>query len=182
MIFYFQPNHHGSTMQQKVDNVTWLLREHQLEYTIKMFRSCVNYKTRDSSRSPTHWIRHRRSGQGEGIFLPPNPNKVFKYRCNTKEAERWSQFVSAHNPSMTKSPNDWIIFCGDGSAIWFLGLQSHTLLSPTETGYVAIPMFLRDVLPIMRVLCKIREASFWAISLTLNVYCKDVRTTWDPWN
>ena len=34
-------------------------------------------------------------------------------------------------------------------------------------------MFLRDVLPIMRVLCKIREASFGDISLTLNVYCKD---------
>ena len=45
---------------EMADNATWLLREHQLEYTIKMFRSCINYKTSDSSWSPTHWTLHRR--------------------------------------------------------------------------------------------------------------------------
>jgi hypothetical protein len=157
---------------ETVDNTTLRLREHHWEYTIKNYCSCITYKTRDSSRSPTHWIRHRGSGQGEGIFLPPTPNKVFKYRCKTKEADSWRLFVLARSPSTTKSPNDWIFFCSDESAIWFLELQSCTLLSPTETGYHAIPMFLLDVLLIMHILCKIREASFWAISLTLNVYCK----------
>ena len=91
---------HASEM---TDDATWLLREHQLECTIKMFCSCVNCKTSNSSRSPTHWTFHRRRVQDEVVFIHPNPNKVSKHFCNTKETGSWSQLESARNPSTTKS-------------------------------------------------------------------------------
>ena len=158
---------------ETVGSTTWLRREHHWKYTIKKFRYCIASKTRDFSRPPTYWMRHLRRGQNVGIFLPPTPDKVFKYHCNTKEAGSWSQAVSAHNPSTTESQNGWIIFCYDGSTIWFFRLQSHIFLSPTEAGqHVAIPLLLRDVLPIMRLLDKLMERKCWAIGKTPNVYCK----------
>ena len=48
-----------------------------------------------------------------------------------------------------------------------------TYITVTNWNWIRCPMFLREVLAIMRVLCKIRKASCWAISLTLNLYCKD---------
>ena len=141
---------------EMVDNATWLLREHQLEYTIKMFHSCINYETRDSSKTPTHWVLHRRIVQDEGIFLHPNPDKVFKYHCNTNEAGSWSQCMSARNPNTTESQIGWIISCFDWPTIWFFRLQPHMFLSPTEDCYATVPMSLRDVLPIICLLDKIR--------------------------
>ena len=104
---------------ETVGNTTWLCREHHWKYTIKHYRFCIASETRDFSRSPTYWMRHLRRGRDVRIFPPPTPDKVFKYHCNTKEAGSWSQAVSAHNPSTTKSQNGWIIFCYDGSTILF---------------------------------------------------------------
>ena len=140
-----------------VGSTAWLRRENHWKYTYKHDCFCIASETRDFSRSPIYWMRHLRRGQNVGIVLPPTPNMVFKYHCNTKDAGSWSQAVSAHNPSTTKSQNGWIIFCYDGSTIWFYRLQSHIVLSPTEAGHVAIPMFLRDVLPTMGLLNKVRE-------------------------
>ena len=109
---------------ETVDHATWLLREHHWEYTIKNYCFCITCKTRVSLRPPTHWIRHRRSGRDEGSFLPPNPNKVFKYHCNTKEAGSRIHFVSARDQSTTGSQIRWIIFGSNWSTIWFFK-RSH---------------------------------------------------------
>jgi hypothetical protein len=127
---------------EMADDATWLLRKHQFEGTTKMYRFNVNCKTSDYSRSPTHWTSHRSKVQDESVCIHPNPNKVSKHLCNTKETESWSQIASARNPNTTKPQIGCILSCFDWYTVCFFRLQPHILLPQTEDDYVTMPMFL----------------------------------------
>ena len=99
-ITYTKPSRQHQATRMS-NNVTWLLREQQLENVIKTRRSYVNFEKCKYSKPPTHWALQFRIVQVEGVFMHPNPNKL--------------------------------------------------------SGYVTVPICLRDVLPIMRFLDKTRE-------------------------
>ena len=56
--------------------------------------------------------------------------------------------------------------------IWASKLQSQVVLSITEAEYIAMSMALRDVIPIMELMTKLRERNFKVICTQPQVYCK----------
>ena len=111
--------------------------------------------------------------QDIGICFAPNPDKGFECYCDTDFSCNWNKDVAAHDPSTAKLQSGWIIFYTGSPIIWASKIQSQIALSTTEAEYIALSMFLGDVLPSMFLLDKMRECKFQVMICTVpHVYCK----------
>ena len=107
-----------------------------------------------------------------GIRFSPNPSKGFECYCDANFAGNWNKAGAAHDPSTAKSRSGCIIFYAGCPIIWASKLQSQVALSTTEAEYIALSMSLRDALPIMFLLDKMRDKGFQVICMAPHVYCK----------
>jgi hypothetical protein len=64
------------------------------------------------------------------------------------------------------------VFYAKCPIIWASKLQSQVALSTTEAEYIAMPMALRDVIPIMELLEEMQARHFQVICTHPVVYCK----------
>jgi hypothetical protein len=77
-ITYTKPSrqHHATRIS---NNVTWLLREQQLEDVIKTRRSYIIFEKYKCSKPSTHWALQFRIVQVVCVFTHPNPSKLSDY-------------------------------------------------------------------------------------------------------
>jgi hypothetical protein len=87
-------------------------------------------------------------------------------------AGNWNQSLVPFDPSMAKSRSGWIVFYAGCPVIWASKLQSQVAMSTTEAEYITMSQSLRDVLPIMFLVNKIKTHGFNVISTIPNIFCK----------
>ena len=169
MISYFpQPNHHGCAMQQE-----WLTMPHGCLGSINCNTSSKCFILVSTTRQGTPQGHQHTGYCTAGVF---EMKISFSIQIQTRFLntiaipKRQGAGVLARDPSTAESQIGWIISCFDWPTIWFFRLQPHMFLSPTEDCYATIPMSLRDILPIIRLLDKIRERKSQTICMTPTVY------------
>ncbi|KAL7475208.1 hypothetical protein ACHAW6_001132, partial [Cyclotella cf. meneghiniana] len=107
-----------------------------------------------------------------GLHFKPDASKGFQCYCVTDSAGNWNKEFAATDPSTAKSRSGWIVFYAACPLIWTSKLQSLVVLSMTEAEYIAMPMALHDVIPLMELIKEMREHKFdIAINLPY-MYCK----------
>jgi hypothetical protein len=107
-----------------------------------------------------------------GLKFKPDPKKGFKCYCDTDFSGNWNREFAPVDPSTAKSRSGWIIFYTGCPVSWASKLQSQVALSTTEAEYIAMSQALRDIIPIMNQLQKMRERNFKGICIEPYVYCK----------
>eukprot|EP00804_Cyclotella_cryptica_P014903 CCRYP_017891-RA/>CCRYP_017891-RA protein AED:0.30 eAED:0.30 QI:0/-1/0/1/-1/0/1/0/244 len=108
-----------------------------------------------------------------GLKFRPNQSKGFECYCDADFAENWNKDFSQHDPSTAKSRSGWVIFYARCPIIWASKLQSQVALSTNKAEYIAMSMALRDVIPTMELMTKLRERNFKVICTQPQVYyCK----------
>jgi len=107
------------------------------------------------------------------VCFSPNSSKVLECYCDANFSDNcWNKELAAYNPSTAKPWSVWVIFYTGCPIVWASKLQLQVALSTTESKYIAPSMSLRDVLPIMFLLDKMREINLQVICTALHFYCK----------
>jgi hypothetical protein len=107
-----------------------------------------------------------------GLHFKPDPNKGFECYCDADFSGLWDKAFAPADPSTSKSQSGWIIFYAGRPVSWASKLQSQCALSTTKAEYIAMSQALRDVIPIMGLLQKMREQDFTVLCAKPHVYCK----------
>jgi hypothetical protein len=127
------------------------------------------------TRSSTWYlVRYLKKTQGLGLKFKPDPKKGSKCYCDVDFSGNWNGEFAPVDPSTAKSQSRCIIFYPGCPVSWASKLQSRIALSTTEAEYIAMSQALRDVIPIMNLLQKMRERNFKVVCMEPYVYCKVV--------
>ena len=94
------------------------------------------------------------------LCFKPDPMKGFQSYCDADFAGNWNKQFAATDFSIAKSRSGWIIFYAGCPIIWASKLQSSIVLLAMDTEYISMSMALRDVIPLMELINKMRDQKF----------------------
>jgi hypothetical protein len=95
-----------------------------------------------------------------GLKFKPDPKNGFKCYCDADFSGNWNREFAPVDPNTAMSQSRWIIFYAGCLVSWVSKLQSQIALSTTKAEYITMSQALRDVIPIMNLLQKMREQNF----------------------
>jgi hypothetical protein len=107
-----------------------------------------------------------------GLRFKPDPTSGFECYCDADFAGNWHKDFAMYDPSTAKSRSGWVIFYAKCPIIFASRLQTQVALSTTEAEYIALSTALRDVIPIMELMDKMRNCGHKVVCEEPIVYCK----------
>eukprot|EP00957_Ditylum_brightwellii_P067174 5098618-Ditylum_brightwellii.AAC.1 len=107
-------------------------------------------------------------------MLSPDKEQSFEVYADADFIRNWHKGIAAEELSTTKSRSGYIM-CYDGFlVIWASKLQTQVSLSTCEAEYIALSMALRDLIPIMQLLEKMKTKGFNVVSTVPMVHYKAI--------
>jgi len=116
--------------------------------------------------------RYLMATRGLDIRFQPDPTRGYKGCCHIDFSGNWNKSLAAKDPATSKSRSGCIIFYAGCLIIWASILWSQVALFITKAEYIALSMSLRDVLPIMLLIKKMRERGHAVTCTEPHVFCK----------
>jgi len=94
------------------------------------------------------------------MILDPTESKSFEVFADADFAGNWNPLTAQDDPSTAKSRTGFVITYGACPILWVSKIQTCMSLSTTEAEYIALSQSLRDAIPIMQLLQKLKDQGF----------------------
>ena len=83
----------------------------------------------------------------------------------------WNRRTAHLDPVTAKSRTGFVIRFADCPLTWGSKLQTETALSTTEAEYIALSTALREAIPLMNLMCKVRLCKLAVLPQKGKVHC-----------
>jgi hypothetical protein len=106
-----------------------------------------------------------------GIICHPNNESVTCY-ADASFAGEWDKSIAQEVVDTARSHTGFVVMYANCPIMWSSKLQTEFALSATEAKYVALSQSLREVIPTLEVLHKLKESNFAYNDDIPTVHCK----------
>ena len=117
----------------------------------------------------------------KGLILKPDSLSSFECWGDSDFTGNWRPQDAPHDSMTSKSRAGWVIQFAGCRLTWAAKVQTIMTLSTTEAEYVALPMSLREVNPLMGLLKEIKQQDFEVQIDPPSVHCKVFEDTVELW-
>ena len=118
-----------------------------------------------------HICRYLKGTRDKGIIMKPDPKQSFKVHVDADFVGNYNKNTSIEDISTSKSRTGYVISYAGCPLIWSSKLQTQVALSTTEAEYIALLQALRETIPIMNLIKKLKKRNIDVYSTSPKIYC-----------
>ena len=172
-------NIHGECHDDSFHYRSVIGRLNYLEKCMRPDISCAVHQCAHFSANPkwahanaVRWIgRYLLATRDKGLILKLSGNSFDVY-VDSDFSRNWDPEGAPDDPDMARSRTGFIIEYAGCPLIWASKMQTLIALSSSEAEYIALSTSLRETIPLMELLCEIRDQGFDIKSSKPTVHCK----------
>ena len=94
--------------------------------------------------------------QGKGVITKTTLEPSLKVHAEVDFVIKWNKSTARDDESTSKSESGFVITFANCPLLWTLKLRSQIALSTTETEYMVLLSSIRQALPVLKVIEKMR--------------------------
>ena len=124
------------------------------------------------TRAVEYLVKYLEGTKNKEIIMQSKEGPILEVFADADFSGNWNKNTAEFDSSTAKLRTGFIIYFAKVPLMWTSKLQTQIALSTTEAKYMALSSALRETIPLIQLVKKMREQSIVSIPQHAKVYCK----------